>query len=146
MSELQLFCTIDKKNESAPRENPVRTFCFLSFSESVVEISALPDPSWPRYSTIYFGILTKSFLTEIAVDMCRKSIDTLLDKSVFSWISSRELRKLRRKTPTLKTSRECLTFFDSVKSMLIKILALKSDDLPDIASKSFKMTLLRLRK
>ncbi len=48
MSELQLFCKIDKKNESAPRENPIRTFCPLSFSESVVKISALPDSSCGR--------------------------------------------------------------------------------------------------
>jgi hypothetical protein len=67
--------------------------------------------------------------------MRRKSMNTSLDKSVFLWILSRELRKLRRKAPALKTSRECLTFFDSEKSMLIKILALKSDDLSDIASK-----------
>jgi hypothetical protein len=85
------FVQLTKKKESAPRENSISTFCSLSFSESVVKISALPYPSWPRYSTIYFGILTKSFLKEIAVDMRRKSMDTSLDKSVFLWILSREL-------------------------------------------------------
>ncbi len=79
---MQLFCTIDKKNESAPRENPIRTFCSLSFSESVVKISALPDSSWSRYSSINFGFSTKNFLREIAPNMCRKPMyDTSLDRS-----------------------------------------------------------------
>ncbi len=45
MSESLLFCTINKKNESTPRENSIRTFCSLSFTESVVKISKLPGSS-----------------------------------------------------------------------------------------------------
>jgi len=44
MSELQLYCTIDEKqNESELRDNLCSTYYSLSFSEYLVKISQLPD-------------------------------------------------------------------------------------------------------
>jgi hypothetical protein len=43
MSELQLYCTIDEKNESEFRENPYSRYFSPSFHEYPVKISQLPD-------------------------------------------------------------------------------------------------------
>ncbi len=55
MSELQLYCTIDEKqNESELRENLCSTYYSPSFSEYPVKISQLHDANSMRYSKSEF--------------------------------------------------------------------------------------------
>ena len=74
------FLQLIKKNESTLRENLVRTFCSLSFSESVVKISALLDSlkinkqklsakkKLGLHSEVYVKILPKSKRNRELVD------------------------------------------------------------------------------
>lgn len=50
MSQLQVYCTVDKKHGSEFGKNLCSTYCPPTFFEYPVQISRLPDAKLPRYS------------------------------------------------------------------------------------------------
>ncbi len=50
MSQLQLCCTVDEKNETVFKENLCSTYCSPLFPKYPVRISQLPDANSLRYS------------------------------------------------------------------------------------------------